>query len=502
MRETGCARLRPDRSRAWGAPVLVIPVVLFVFALLAGCVRAGLPGGPPRGIVVVLLDTVRADHLSAYGYERETTPNLAKLAAEGVRFDAALAPAPWTIPSLASLWTGVHPRRHGAGLVAEEGELRSFTGPSSMRGFSESVPTLPVELQSRGYRTFGRVANKLLDQDCFRRGFDEIQVAPGPAGTVVAWVEKRLDALRAGPFFLYVHFMDSHVRIDAPPEHLLRFLAPAERAEAERDLAAFRERVGRWDVYDELENLGGPEFEGYARLRTAAYDGTLSFQDAEIGRLVALLRGAGLFDETLFVVTADHGEELWDHWELERDAYPTPDRRIGFGHGHTLFGELLRVPLVVRGPGVVAGRVVGERVELLDLGTTLLEIVGPDKSSSYLGAGRSLVPALRGDALAPSPTPSVAESLCYGHELGAIVDAGGMKLVAATHAGERDLLFDLAADPGETRDLAGERPELVARLRAELAEWRRMFDANAFEPGARADRVDVPSLEDLGYLGD
>ncbi len=336
-------------------------------ALLAlGCVEAGLGDERPRGVVLIVAEGLRAD-------DHVASPVLARLAAEGVRFESVQSQSPSTVSAVASLWTGLYPRRH---LAAGE------------RGFADGIPTLPERMQAAGYRTHGRIASTALDMECFRRGFDRVEVAPAGPGDVVAWVQRTADQLGSGErFFLYLHFAHAQV-------------------------------------------------------------------EEEVGAVLRLLSERGLEDLTLVALTSDHGRE------------------IGPGDGD-LSQALLAVPLLIRGPGVRPGHVVRARMRLMDVGTTLLEIAMREKSPAYLGSGRSLVPALRGEPL-ENPDPVLSESA----GLAAIVTPEGMKLV---HGAGVDRLFDLATDPDETRDLASTQPDVVERLTAELEAWFEVLDANAFD---------------------
>jgi hypothetical protein len=174
---------------------------------------------PHSNIILIVLDTVRADRVSCYGNERPTTPTLDRIAKRGTLFQAAQSVAPWTIPSMASLWSGVLPSQHGAGIP---GEPKAFEGEGSYRGFNQTeLPSLPVRLKNRGYRNFAYITNPLLNRmSCFLDGFDHrfckvsFEKAEAAVTQVVSWVP---ELARSRPFFLYLHLMDAHQPLDPPP---------------------------------------------------------------------------------------------------------------------------------------------------------------------------------------------------------------------------------------------------------------------------------------------
>lgn len=467
---------------------------MLLAAALAACTDANEPSPAPprpRGIVLLLLDTVRVDRLSVHDPARATTPALAALAARGAVFEAVQSPAPWTVPALASLWTGLAPTVHRAGLEGEE--ARSFD-PLAIHGFDAGLATLPGRLAALGYRTHARIANELLGMECFTAGFDEAEVGRASADELVTWVEERLPELQREPFFLYLHFMDAHVPL-APADELVQRFLPAGFA---REALPPAHRDARyWGKFKKAAQLG-PHFADFRVLKEATYDAALRQLDAGIARLLGLLERADLLADTLVVVTADHGEELWDHWALEGEAYAADTKlALGTGHGHTLFQELLRVPLIVAGPGVSAGQRIGTRLQLADLGATVLELAGAGRAPE-LGDGASFAALLRGEALAERSLYS--EGLAYGYELRALVDPSGFKLIRATHPGERELLFDLASDPGETRDLLAEEPERAAVLRRALDAHAAELARRRHPRGERLQAADLGELEDLGYV--
>jgi arylsulfatase len=403
-----------------------------LLALPIGCAEAA----PDLGIVFVVVDTVRADHLSVYGAARPTTPTLARWAERGAVFEHAFAASPWTVPSMASLLTGRIPTAHGAGF--RSGRRHGFTV------LREDVQTLAQLLSQRGYETAAIVNNVFLGKGFgLDRGFGRYDHMPATdlelrRGDEV--VDLALDWLRQprdAPSFLLVHLMDPHIAYDPPPSVRGRFTAEIESSFSlpVRKPGSIRKRRERPPEADR-------------RFLAAAYDEELLGVDRALGRLLIELEGDGLLSRSLVLLTSDHGEEFFEHG--------------GFEHGHALYQELLHVPLILWGPGVAPGRY-APPASLVDAVPTALEAVGAEVPEGL--AGRSLWGLLtRGEALPPRDL--VAESLLRGPERRALV-RWPYKLDTRQGAG-RVRLFDLEADPGERNNLAPRRPELVAELRRAL----------------------------------
>jgi arylsulfatase A-like enzyme len=446
-------------------------------ALALGLLAAGCSVEPPRrpNLLLVTLDTTRADHVSAYGYPRDTTPVLRELADAGTRFAQAYAPAATTGPSHATLFTSLYPLAHG--IVSNGLELRA------------SELTLAEILRARGWATAAFVSSFVLDARFgYAQGFDlyddEFAAAEAtfPAGhewrehaipggfdrtadattrRAVDWLAKGRDPARS--FFLFVHYFDPHAPMSPPAAYAARF-APAPGSEPSR----LDVRIGR-------------------------YDGEIAFVDERIGELLGALDRAGLADDTLVAVTADHGEGLLAHGQM--------------AHGVHLYEEAVRVPLLLRWPGVVpAGRVVEAPVALVDLAPTLLELLGvPAPEAAF--QGESLARAVVGGA---EPDPERAIHLQRRHYDGERVgeewiegDLYGVRQgrwkYLESGDGSRRELYDLAADPGETENLADRNPGEQRRLAARIASWKA-----ASRRGGEAPRdltgSEHEGLRALGYV--
>lgn len=405
---------------------------------------------PPANpnLLIVTLDTTRADALGAYGNPKAATPSLDRLAREGVLFEAASSVAPLTLPAHASLFTGRLPPRHGA----RENSAR----------LADSETTLAEVLREDGFHTAAFVGAVVLsERSGVSQGFDTYvdltavpdrefrargRRAPGEAvaNAAVAWMGER--AGRHAPrFFAWVHLYDAHAPYQ-PPE-------------------PFRSRFP--------DNL---------------YAGAVAYADAQVGRLLAELERQQLLDRTIVVVMGDHGEGLGEHGELT--------------HGLFLYESVLQVPLIVRAPCTSSGSRVGTVVRTTDVMPTVLELL--DVSTTRHGLdGTSLVSLLRGTALRED-LEALADNVYPRSRFGwselRSLRAGRFKLIATV----RPELYDLSLDPGEQRNLFHERPRLARALFTRLREID--GDLTSADPGGRPssdpthDEV-AAGLAALGYVG-
>ncbi len=426
----------------------------------------------PRNVMLYLIDTLRADRLRAYAPDtRVRTPGLSRLADGATVLTGAHSQENWTKPSVATLLSSLYPWEHTAYADAS-------VVPSSVR-------LLPEMLGERGFTTAGFVANGYVSgRFGFERGWDawrnyiregESTRGERVAADVMRWLDDERPADQ--PFFLYVHAIDPHVPY-RPPESYLRMYDPEPYrgpVDFSRD-ATLLERV----------KTGGLRLGARDRAHLEAlYDGEVSYQDAQLASILDGLERRGLADDTLVVVTADHGEAFWDHGSV--------------GHGHNLFEELTHVPLIVRAPGLPPARMDGP-VGLVDVVPTVLDALGepiPDTLS-----GRSLWPQLRG-AGEDAPRAAVAGFM----ENWRSVVSGRFKLIARSRG--RIALSDLDHDPREQHDVASERPITTAYLRGLLGlrlAGSRGSERAAPRPRHRAssatiDRELEAQLEALGYVG-
>jgi arylsulfatase A-like enzyme len=374
----------------------------------------------PRLVIVYLIDALRADHLGLYGYPRATSPEIDQLATESVVFDAAYAQASWTRPSVGSLFTGRLPSRHGA--VRRSHRLRP------------DVATLSEVFRDAGYRTAAFFTNpNLLSDFGFDRGFDKyVDIASvgieADADEVHTAVLEHLDT-PAWPQFLYVHTIEPHAPYTPPPPFQKRFIGEHVPAP------------------DDVERP--PE----ARLVLDLYDGEIAYADHALGGFLDALRERGLYDDSLFVLLSDHGEEFLEHGNIR--------------HGLTLFEEQIHIPLLVRFPHARwGGRRVREPVRVVDILPALVDLLGEEAPTGLDGS--SFLGLISGsDAI--DRRVLFSEQNMDSSVLTSLRE-GDLKLIKRespeTMRGVE--LYDLANDPGEREDVSGVRAEEMERLLSHL----------------------------------
>lgn len=433
---------------------------------LAGCSEP--PGR--TNVVLVVCDTLRADELGCYGNTRGLTPNLDALAGRGALFEHAYAHAPWTLPSASSILTGLPPEEHGAG-----GRLGRYTP------LAPGVETLPGILAAGGYRTHGIVSVIFLaprfgatrDFATLDQRFTTDNRGARDADEVTDAALRWIDRHRDEPFFLLVHYFDPHAVYAPPQPFRRRFADPRDR---EDESFAFATSEHMTAVREGSLALTPALMQRAHRL----YQGEVAFADAEIGRLAAGIEARGLAERTALVVTADHGEEFLDHG--------------GYEHGHTLYDELLHVPLIVSWPGTVPERTrVEAAVGLVDLAPTVCGIAGqpPPRRAS----GQDLLSLTRGEVRRPAPL--LAHGNMWGPPLSSLRE-GEYKLIRG--ADGRDELYHAAVDPGETHDLAALEPERCRALGERLERLETALGSRAATP-LRLTPQERAVLESTGYAG-
>ena len=425
----------------------------------------------PRNVLVYLIDTLRADKLRVYDAQtRVRTPGLDRWLPSATVFERGQTQENWTKPSVATLLSGLMPWEHTA-----------TTGEAVVPG---SVTLLSEELAADGFHTGAFVANGYVsDKFGFRQGFGTFRnyiregrrtQAEHVAADVLEWLDARPEDR---PFFLYVHTIDPHVPY-MPPADVLRTYDP-EPYDGPVDFARDRGLL-------EKIKIGRLRLAPRDRLRLEAlYDGEITYHDTHLAAILDGLGRRGLADDTMVVITADHGEELFDHGSV--------------GHGHTVFQELLHVPLLVRVPGLTEGdRRVPDAAGLVDVVPTILDALGRPISEEV--TGRSLLPLLRGEA---DDAPRVAVSGFMNGWRAILI--GRHKLVHRT--AQHVQIYDLRADPREQSDVAPNRPLAVRWLRGTLG----LALAGELSPrrvGMRhsASATDIDPMTDaqlraLGYVG-
>jgi len=406
---------------------------------------------PPTAFNVLLIgvDTLRADHLSAFGYERPTTPHLEELAAESILFPQTRAQAPWTLPSFASILTSTYPSRHGAGRG----------GHDEWTPIDPTTTSLAEVLARVGYETFGLVANHLissrygLDQgfEAFRSSWS-MESAEGDASSVAAFV----DAHRTTPWLAFWHIMDPHLPYVTEADFRERFTD----AEYDGRFAGGRTPYVPFEVLDPrpgrrwFAHEGPPPApdlsEADRRFVSDYYDAEIAEMDEAVGRVLDAIRESGQWERTIVAFVADHGEGLGDH-----DHYH---------HGYTLFDDQVHIPMILRIPGRDEGRVVGRPVASIDLVPTILGGIGLDVPAFYQGVDRLA-------AGAPSDDAVFVEYPTYDSSAQKAWILGDFKYLHDPWF-RTEALYHLGEDPAEKRNVVAEYPDVVSRARAELDAFR------------------------------
>lgn len=447
--------------------LLLGPASLAALFWISPSQRLPAAGGRPN-VLLLVADTLRADHVGCYGAERTRTPNIDALATRGARVESVTAASAWTAPTTASILSGLYPSRHG--LLSYRDRIR------------DDVVSLAGFLRQAGYATAGFSANPVLSPRYgFGSGFDlweENLLEVGlrrhlrsPLGATLSWAGLLpppenfvragdlfghaldwLDRPREKPFFLYLQIMDAHDPYDPPP--------PFDTMYGEGSSPGFRMRIGTLsDILAGRLPAGKAELDRMVEL----YDGAISYMDDRIGNLMDELSGRGLLDDTLVVFTFDHGEEFLDHGDLE--------------HTRTLYQEIVRGPLIFAGPGVRPGRFIRGTVPQVDIAPTILEGAGLRLEGAF--DGRSLWPSVSG-AAEHEPRDAFSSLLYFGFRspwhAALSVRSGDLKLTGtrrSTREGEHWAwdLFDLSEDPSERRNLSALRSADLAALHERLESW-------------------------------
>jgi arylsulfatase A-like enzyme len=451
----------------------------------------------PLHVILIVIDTLRADHLEIYGYERETMPRLARFARRSVVYTSCLANAPWSLPSHATLLTGLYPREHGAVYRAGAGPAAE---PQALPG---AATTLAEILRSRGYRTAAVSANYAFVSERYglHQGFDHWDSRSGLRGAMAGgfwpslfklmtlveklplrWVLEPLVALDVGqvpyrraeeisravgerleeaaapgapPLFLLVNYMDAHDPFH-PPADFVDFF-PGRRP----DLPRSSTRLPIFLLMNDDEVR-----EHFFSL----YDSQLAYLDVHLGRVLASLETGGLLDEALVLITSDHGEQFLEHG--------------GWSHPQALYQEEVHVPLIVRDPRAAPARV-AHPVEQRDVMPWILERLG-----------LPLPPRVEASDLERGQRPKVAELMLSDRGHQSALRHGSLALLRSDRGQQ---LFDLENDPAQRRDLARADPESLERL---AAEWERWSGSRPIRSGAdlELDARERDQLRELGYL--
>ena len=472
------------------------PAVVWLAALLPNASLRHVMSGaraPDEGrpnLVLITIDALRADHVGVYGNPDGLTPNLDAFARDATRYDAAYASSPWTLPSFGAVLTSRPPSECGLKIAAPKSHTW-YTGEAAL---PEEVPVLSEQLRRAGYATAAELTNPFLARKRgFKRGFDHFRNEDGPevgslttsntarAHTVTKNACLWLRMNRRKPFFLWVHYLDPHAPYDSPdtPEKT--------RADYPQEW-----RTGRLYWYDNMREVPENTKSRYAGFCRATYAEEVRYADRWAGGLLAELRRLGLYENSLVVITADHGEELFDH--------------DGFEHGHSTHEEVLRVPLLVKWPsGRRAAQQVARTVGLVDLAPTFLAAAEADPMEGVWGR-----PLPMEDGASAGEVYS--EGLLYGREQTAFTGEE-YKVIYHPYAGDGEARFEVynrRRDRAEHHDVGD--TGAAAALKERLQAYTEAADSAAREwhpdvagGGSGESQLDEHTrrkLRSLGYLGE
>jgi len=449
----------------------------------------------PPNVIIILVDTLRADQLEIYGYGRPTSPALQDLARKSVVFENAYGASPWTLPTVVSLMTSTWPCEHRVTF--------DWVKPDA------DLPMLAERMKKLGYATANFYANIYAGPPWdISRGFDQTKQLRRKHGNeqVMSWIDEHPQ----DPFFLYVHRIEPHDPYTFASRRggAFRWVAPQRRA-AIRDLAHEYRRLTRVD-FSERNSLGTTDntAEQDAVLQqlfdaksdyVELYDATVRQVDTRIQRLIDGLKTRGLWENTLLIITADHGEEFGEHG--------------GWAHDQSVYQELLHVPLLIRLPGdEFGGTRVASPARTIDVLPTVFDYLGKSERATD-ARGRSLLPAMRGEPGRQPETVLVGMRINKKKyyrpwkesrgDINIALRRGKWKAIWNVEPDTLEL-YDLERDPQESHDLSAARPKLAAAMR-EAAR-------TAYDDCSKRQRRPIPKkdfdeettsiLQDLGYVGD
>ncbi len=452
---------------------LIVPLIIILlsaYALSSFYRRQNRPN-----VLFITLDALRADHLNCYGYKRNTSPNIANLAARGVLFKQAIAQASWTTASVNSIVSSLYPnheiREAGYHLVPKNDNL---IGPLKKKGyatalFSNAKPILSI--------TFSRIKDS----------FDVFNISPLPADKVVDSASQWLDNNKGmhRPFFLWVYLFDTHHPYNAPNCYFSEFLSDGMYPHENVPFTPKDGFKNEYYSFGTLPRLIAENEIADTSYYIAKYDGGIKFSDEQVARLLKTLKDKGFEDNTLIVLFSDHGESLTEH-------------RFYFNHSHFLYDGLIRVPLIMVLPGRLPQTVIENQVQLINIVPTVMEILGIRNRPHT--EGWSMLPLIkkgggRGDTYAFSETAYRPSPAC--------VRSSEWKLIHNRNtpdSSRRLELYNLKEDPAEQHNLADSKPDVVDSLLGQLNAWQLRSKTYSLDLERKISSEDEQKLRSLGYI--
>ncbi len=439
----------------------------------------------PYNVVLISLDTTRKDHLSCYGYGRRTTPNIDKLAQESLVFQHCVAVSNWTLPTHVSMLTGLYPTTHGAHYVDRSKPHVAHIEPAAR--MAPGCTSLAELLSDAGYRTGAVIGNwwwlgRLYGLD---RGFDHYDHRHGahaqtyrPASQItdeaIRWLEQGDDR----PFFLFLNYMDPHIPYAPPPPYDALF-GDGGGADSPQKTWSFFVNV----QHDVIKNRR-PIPPNIRKFLVDAYDGEIAYMDEHVGRLIDWLRRTGKYENSVIIVTADHGEAFGENFTA--------------GHAVSMYEPEVASPMIVKLPHGTRTGPIDYGVQHVDIAPTVLDILG--RSDIAPVEGRSMLEPSRRDLIAVQYIKEAhARIRPEFNRVQWALYRDGLKYIEYSD-GDREL-YDLDVDPAERSDLSGSRGRDAEALHATLREWvenARPLDQDDIEP-ITVDEETAKRLRGLGY---
>jgi|Deesub1362B_J571_1020462.scaffolds.fasta_scaffold00891_16 arylsulfatase A-like enzyme len=373
---------------------------------------------PDKNVILITIDCLRNDHLSYNGYHRETTPFLDTL--RGYRA-SLISTSPWTYPAIASLLTGFYPHNHGA--ILDE-QYRKFD-ISKLKPLRSNILTLGEILALFGYATYFNSGVDLAMLSV-RRRFGEQKLSSLTDGDVILKNLKEWITKQKSPFFAYAHLKDPHEPL-IPPKDFYNYFGMVKKLT----------KIEYWGNFQRPEKQKGKKFEEFKENKLLLYDNTLRYVDHIIKQFYKFLEDKGLTDTTILIITTDHGEEFWDHSELEAKHFYDVRGYAGIGHGHNVFNELIQVPLIITGPDVPR-KVENKFISGVDIVPTLLDLLKIQNNILFDGMNMFKAPKKR---------IILSENTIHGYEKKALI-YGKLKFIYS----EKDRvawIFNFKNDPEE-----------------------------------------------------
>jgi arylsulfatase A-like enzyme len=465
--------LRHRQSQYQPGKLIKLPTIgaLAVVASINGAAFIAKQQAPQEkpNVIVILLDAVRFDHLGCYGYPRPTSPTIDAFAKEGLMFTQAISQSSYTKPVIASLFTSLYPSQHSVFRNTRHDAQGNFISDV----LDDSFLTMAEYLHAADFNTVGFLEQAQLRHYMgFAQGFCFYKPDMGPAPEINRGFFQWLPINKHRQFFAYLHYLDAHAPYVPPTEYRDMF-GSFDQA------ATFPERVKDWqkfkaEVTDGNLTLTPSDGEHLKAL----YDAEIRALDENLAALFAKLKKENVYENSLIILTADHGDEFLDHGSVD--------------HAHTLYDELLRVPLIIRFPKSASQGTIHAQVQTIDILPTILDVLKLPADPHWMG--RSLLMYQNGaNGHEPAPVFSERADLIS-------LRSGTHKYIYNTELKTGEL-YDLQNDPGEKNDISAAEPQIANRMQGEVLQWlETMRKATPKESGVTIDQHSVKELRSLGYI--